>query len=97
MQTKVAGDIISNKGSGVEFYYELHDTSIIRLFNITDQTIQLNAKLWRLDADLNPLLAPVADAGMDLSAEYGESFNLDGSDSMAFEGRSVVRYRWTLT
>jgi len=97
LQTNVTGDIITNKGNGVDFYYELHDTSIIRLFNLTDQSIQLNVKLWRLDAELNSLLAPVADAGMDISAEYGESFLLDGSDSIAFEGRSVSRYRWTLT
>ncbi len=96
LQKRLPGSIISSKGNGGDFYYELHDTSIIRLFNISDEQLTLCAKLWRLDQQINPLLAPVADAGMDINAEYGESFNLDGSDSMAFQGRSVVRYRWSL-
>ena len=96
LQNKIVDGVISNKGNGQDFYYELHDTHVVRLFNSTDNQLALNVKLWRLDADINPMLMPVADAGLDLAAEYGESFELDGSDSMAFEGRSVVRYRWTL-
>jgi hypothetical protein len=96
LQNRLPGSSISSKGNGVDFYYELHDTSIIRLLNVTDRQLTICVKLWRLDAQINPLLAPVADAGMDINAEHGESFDLDGSDSMAFQGRSVVRYRWSL-
>ncbi len=96
LQNRLPGGMISNKGNGIDFYYELHDKSIIRLFNTMDNPLTIGAKLWRLDAQTNPILAPVADAGMDINTEYGKSFNLDGSDSMAFQGRSVVRYRWSL-
>ena len=96
LQNRLSGSIIASRGNGIDFYYELHDTSSVRLFNVTDSQLTICAKLWRLDAEINPLLAPVADAGMDINAEHGESFNLDGSDSMAFQGRSVVRYRWSL-
>ena len=96
LQIRLGEGIISNAGVGDDYYYELHDTSVIRLFNNKGLDIEINAKLWRLDAEGILHLNPVADAGSDISAEHGESFNLDGSDSLAFEGRSVVRYRWTL-
>ena len=96
LQNKLGEGIISNQGIGTEFYYELHDISVIRIFNTTSQNIELNVKLWRLDAEVASQLNPIADAGIDINAEHGESFNLDGSDSLAFDGRSVVRYRWTL-
>lgn len=96
LQVKIGESIISSQGTGLDFYYELHDTSVIRLFNNKNSKIEINAKLWRLDAELSSQLNPVADAGLDINAEHGESFGLDGSDSLAFEGRSVVRYRWTL-
>ena len=96
LQIKLGEGVISNQGIGADFYYELHDTSVIRLFNTTNQNIELNARLWQLDAEIVSQLNPVADAGLDFNAEHGESFNLDGSDSLAFKGRSVARYRWTL-
>ncbi len=96
LQNKVSEGVISSKGNGKDFYYELHDTSIIRLFNGSDRQLTICARLWRLTPEIKPLLAPIADAGMDITTEYGTSFTLDGSDSMAFEGRSVVRYRWSL-
>ena len=96
LQKQTDGAVISSQGSGIDFFYELHDTSVIRLFNATQDALTLCARLWRLDADEKPLLAPVADAGIDSQPEHGESFNLDGSHSLAFEGRSVVRYRWAL-
>jgi hypothetical protein len=37
---------------------------------------------------------PVADAGEDFTALFGESFDLDGSGSGAAEGRRIDRYRW---
>jgi hypothetical protein len=90
------GGVVSNRGIGSDFYYELHDTSVIRLTNSSLEALSLCARLWRLDARVSAESAPVSDAGMDSTAEPGESFNLDGSDSMAFNGRSVVRYRWSL-
>jgi phage tail-like protein len=43
----------------------------------------------RMDA-----LAPAADAGVDRSVPFGESFLLDGSGSRAAPGRRIERYRW---
>jgi len=96
LQRRTDGHIISNQGNGIDFYYELHDISVIRLFNETETLLTLDVRLWRLDADENPLLSPVADAGINSQTEQGNSFTLDGSQSLAFEGRNIVRYRWSL-
>lgn len=55
-------------------------------------------------ASLDPRLAgasaprpgepPTADAGDDMTVPFAESFDLDGSESRAAEGRRVDRYRW---
>jgi phage tail-like protein len=41
-----------------------------------------------------PSEPPVADAGPDFVAPFGESFELDGSGSRAAPGRSIERWRW---
>lgn len=96
LQSQPVEGTVSNQGLGREFYYELHDTNLIRLFNATASDLRLRALLWRV-ADKSPgPLKPVADAGPDLDTEHGHGFKLDGTGSMAFEGRSIVRYVWTL-
>jgi hypothetical protein len=87
---------ITNKGIGTNIWYELHGDMVIRLFNDTDEELILRAMLWITGAVSTGQLVPVADAGTDMGAEFGSSFNLDGSDSAAFAGRRLVRYDWTL-
>ncbi len=96
LQNQPFAGTVSSLGLGSEFWYELHDENVIRLFNNKGSDLKLRALLWRVGEKSAETLNPVADAGTDVHSEYGHSFVLDGSDSMAFEGRSVVRYVWTL-
>lgn len=41
-----------------------------------------------------PSPPPLAEAGEDFTASFGESFTLDGSGSSAAHGRRIDRYRW---
>ncbi len=51
----------------------------------------------RLTGNFNgDLRYPLAQGDVDRSPLVGESFVLDASDSEAFAGRSISRYRWTL-
>jgi phage tail-like protein len=43
-----------------------------------------------------PAAPPVADAGPDLTATFGDSFDLDGSGSRAAPGRRIESWRWRL-
>jgi hypothetical protein len=41
-----------------------------------------------------PAARPVADAGADMTAAYGSSFELDGSASRAASGQEIENYVW---
>ncbi|MCP5152191.1 MAG: hypothetical protein H6983_23835 [Ectothiorhodospiraceae bacterium] len=95
LEVEVSAGTASNRGVGSRYWYETHGTTVVRLGNDGEEAARLRARLWRLDVPAAGPLAPVADAGSDRSVERGTSFVLDGAESIAFEGRRVVRYQWT--
>jgi len=96
LQWRPVAGTVSSQGNGHDFWYELQGDDTVRIFNDRSTPSDLRIMLWRIrDATGGPLL-PVADAGLDREVEYGDNFQLNGSESRAFEGHSVVRYFWTM-
>jgi len=64
------------------------------LLGISDYLIGVAALDPRLAGAAPTSTPPVADAGPDRSAPWGESFSLDGGGSRAAPGHSITEYRW---
>lgn len=96
--------VVSNRGIGSLWWYELPDDEHITLFRGSSEggdgdapaAPALRARAWRLDGAGPAPQRPLADAGANLSVEPGTSFTLDASRSGAAGGRHLVRYQWTL-
>jgi hypothetical protein len=92
-----AGSIVTTRGFGDAFFYELPNEQEITLVRGSDLEgdLELRAVMWRLGvAGAGPLL-PLADAGDDQIVDMGEAFSLGGGRSRAFGGKSVAKYVWT--
>ncbi len=90
--------VISQKGEGSDFWYELHGDQEIHLCSSSAATweMELRATIWKFgEAEAGPVI-PIADAGETKAVEFGSSFTLDGSRSRAFNGKKIKTYRWKL-
>lgn len=92
-----AGEVITTRGYGDGYYYELPDPQEIRLVRSddTEGELELRAVIWPLRPSTGGPLLPFADAGDEMIVEFGVSFTLDGSRSRAFGNRKLTRYIWT--
>lgn len=105
MTTRSPGGVVSNRGIGSRWWFELPDDEHITLFSadaesdlteIPAAALALRARAWRTDGAAPAPGRPLADAGADMAVEPGTSFTLDASRSRAAGGRHLVRYQWTL-
>lgn len=98
VQGRLNSGIITVKGLGQDFWYELVGDQEIRLVRSGANTtgdMDLRVVIWPFgEIGAGPIL-PMADAGDDMVVESGRSFTLDGSKSRAFEGRQLSKYIWT--
>jgi phage tail-like protein len=74
------------------------EASHIGIRDLIQRPPSLDPRLEGGRSNVRPRLAPrpVAEAGDDMTVDFGESFTLDASGSRAAEGQRIVRYIWTL-
>jgi hypothetical protein len=96
LQSRV-GEVVTTRGYGESFYYELPDPQEIRLVRAEgfEGELELRAVVWPLGDSSGAPFLPLADAGVEEIVEFGVSFTLDGSRSRAFGNRKLTSYVWT--
>lgn len=90
--------MITNHGSGREYWYELPDDGLAVISRTKHKEYtRFRLRLWPFGtpgaAPQGPIL-PVADAGPDAVVESGVSFRLDGSGSRSPAGLPLRKFKW---
>ncbi|MBI4874122.1 MAG: hypothetical protein HY822_05765 [Acidobacteria bacterium] len=97
MQCRLANGVITMQGFGNSFWYELaghQEVALVRSATGEDE-VSLRVALWPFGAGATGPAMPIAIAGADFLAEFGQSFALDGGRSRSFDGKPLKKYVWT--